>query len=106
MSKKVSFSMNTGPGGGQDIIQIMVRPAVITAAERIAQRATIIDAAIRGHPHEFRIDSMGIGLPNRYGGERLFAVVKAARPQAGEGYAKDCQALQSAVDAGRMNRLV
>ena len=109
MSKKVSFSMNTGPGGGQDIIHSMVQPAVMTAAERVAQRATTISASMRSHPQSFSVHSTSIGLPNRYGGTRFYATVAGDNVNLSKSSSArelDYQALNLAVDAGRMNRLV
>lgn len=105
MSKKVKFAMNTGGEGGMTIIQDMAEPAVRTAANRIAERADRISNAMREHPNTFQVSEVAIGLPNRRGGRRVYAVVRATTPNGGEAYNLDKQALHLALDAGRMTRL-
>lgn len=105
MSKNVKFAMNTGGGGGMTIIQDMAEPAVRKAAERIAERADRISGAMRENPNTFEVSEVAIGLPNRRGGRRVYAVVRAERPDGGEAYNLDKQALHLALDAGRMTRL-
>lgn len=105
MSKNVKFAMNTGREGGETIIQDMAEPAIRTAAERIAERADRISGAMRENPNTFQVSEVAIGLPNRKGGKRVYAVVRAEKPNGGEAYNLDKQALHLALDAGRMTRL-
>ena len=105
MSKNVKFAMNTGADGGMTIIQDMAEPAVRQAGERIAERADRISGAMRSHPNTFHVSEIGIGIPNRRGGRRVYAVVQAETPNGGEAYNLDKQALHLALDAGRIGRL-
>lgn len=105
MSSKVKFALNTGRQGGHTVITEMAEPAVKRAAERIAERADRISGAMRSHPNTFEVSEIAYGLPNRRGGTRVYAVVKARKPNAGEAYNLDKQALHLALDAGRMTRL-
>lgn len=101
MSRDVRFSMNTGAGGGQDIIQQMAMPMVEKSAEAIASRASSISGSITSKPIQFKVNT-GIGLPNRRGGMRAVAEVVA------DGIFDDHQkyagytAVQKAKDAGRV----
>ena len=104
MSKNVSFVLNTGHEGGQTVLEDMTRSAVITAAERIAERANRISPAMREHPNTFKVSETGI-RPSRRGGGRFYAVVSAEKPNGGEAYNLDKQALHLALDAGRVTRL-
>lgn len=76
MGRDVKFSMNTGAGGGRDIIQQMAMPVVKKSAEAIASRATSISSSITSRPLQFKVNT-GVGLPNRYGGTRAVAEVVA-----------------------------
>lgn len=105
MSKKVKFVLNTGGDGGMTVIQDMAEPAVRKAAKRIAERAGTISASIRSHPNTFEVTEVAIGLPNRRGGRRVYAEVRAVTPNGGEAKHLDAQALNLALDAGRMTRL-
>lgn len=97
----VKFSMNTGPGGGQDIIREMAMPLVKKSAEAIAGRASSISNSITSQPTEFKVVNY-IGLPNRRGGSRAVAAVVA------DGVVTDHQkymgftAVQKSKDAGRV----
>lgn len=101
MSRDVRFSMNTGVGGGQDIIQQMAMPLVKKSAEAIAQRAGSISGSITSKPIEFKVNTY-VGLPNRSGGKRAVAEVVA------DGIVTDHQrysgltAVQKSKDAGRV----
>lgn len=104
MSKDVSFSMNTGAGGGKDIIQDMAAPMIQRAAESICDRANKISQSMRMTPQTFEIDGAYIGLKNRYGGMRAYYEVKATKKNGGEAYYHDVQTLHAAVDAGRLGK--
>ena len=106
MSKKVTFSLNTGPGGGKTVIEDMADTAVIKAAEDIRGRAERISEAIREHPQKFSIE-MGIGIPNRRGGTRFFCTIQGINETPSPAQRSlDEQALRLALDAGKVNRLV
>lgn len=105
MSKNVKFVLNTGHEGGRTVIQEMARPAVVKAAERIAERADRISGAMREHPNTFQVTEVAIGLPNSRGGQRVYARVDSVEPSYGEARNMDNQALHLALDAGRMTRL-
>ena len=102
MSRNVSFSMNTGAGGGKDIIQEMAAPMIMDAAKSIASRAEKISSSIRVHPQKFDVEGPYVGLPNRRGGQRAYAKVVAAEPNGGDAYYNDYQTLRLALDAGRV----
>lgn len=76
MSRDVKFSMNTGPGGGQDIIRDMAEPLVKASAEAIAERARNISGSLTSKPISIKVDTH-LGLPNKRGGKRAYAVVEA-----------------------------
>lgn len=101
MSRDVSFSMNTGAGGGADIIQQMAMPMVKKSAEAIASRATGISGSLTSMPMQFKVNTY-VGLPNRRGGSRAVAEVVA------DGVVTDHQrymgytAVQKSKDAGRV----
>lgn len=101
MSKNVSFSMNTGIGGGQDIIRQMAMPLVQKSAEAVASRATRVAAGMSTNPPTFRVKTY-VGLPNRRGGTRAVAEVY------GEDVLNEHQdyvgrtAVQKSKDAGRV----
>ena len=101
MSKNVSFSMNTGVGGGQDIIREMAMPLVKRQAEAIASRATGIAGKMTSNPPTFAVKTY-VGLPNRRGGTRAVAEVY------GEGVVSSHQdyvgfmACRKSKDAGRV----
>ena len=101
MSKNVSFSMNTGIGGGQDIIRQMAMPLVQKSAEAVASRATRVAAGMSSNPPTFRVKTH-IGLPNSRGGTRAVAEVY------GEDVSNEHQdyvgrtAVQKSKDAGRV----
>lgn len=102
MSRDVSFSMNTGAGGGKDIIQNMAMPLVKKSAEAIADRATRVSGGITSRPVHFKVETY-IGLPNRRGGQRAVAEVVAdgaiiSEHQDYSAYA----AVQKSKDAGRV----
>lgn len=105
MSKKVKFVLNTGEHGGRTVIQEMARPAVVKAAERIAERADLISGAMRKHPNTFKVTEVAIGLPNSRGGRRVYARIDSVEPSYGEARNMDDQALHLALDAGRVGRL-
>lgn len=93
--------MNTGAGGGQDIIQHMAMPLVEKSAQAIAARASAISGSITSTPLTFDVNTY-VGLPNRRGGTRAVAEVTA------EGVYSDHQryaaftAVQKSKDAGRV----
>lgn len=105
MSKNVKFALNTGEEGGMTVIQEMAEPAVRKAAERIAKRADRISGAMREHPNTFEVTNVTIGLPNRRGGKRIYAEIRATNPNGGEARNLDQQALHLALDAGHIGRL-
>lgn len=105
-AEKVTFSMNTGVGGGKTIIEDMADTAVIKAAEQIRERAERISEATRSHPQKFSIE-MGIGIPNRRGGTRFYCQVQGINETPSEEQRSlDYQALNLALDAGKVTRLV
>lgn len=105
-AKKVTFSMNTGVGGGKTIIEDMADTAVIKAAEQIRERAERISEATRNHPQKFSIE-MGIGIPNRRGGTRFYCQIQGINDTPfDEQRNLDYQALNLALDAGKVTRLV
>lgn len=101
MSKDIRFSMNTGIGGGQTIIQNMAMPMVEKAAEAIAQRASSISSSLTTQPVSFKVNTY-VGLPNRRGGTRAVAEI------VGDGAMTEHQsymaftAVQKSKDAGRV----
>ena len=101
MSRDVSFSMNTGAGGGQDIIREMAMPMVKKSAEAIASRASSISSSITSNPVSFKVNTY-VGKPNRRGGTRAVAEIVA------DGVVTDHQryagftAVQKSKDAGRV----
>lgn len=102
MSRDVSFSMNTGAGGGRDIIQNMAMPLVKKSAEAIADRATRVSGGITSKPVHFKVETY-IGLPNRRGGQRAVAEVVAdgAITSEHQNYSA-YTAVQKSKDAGRV----
>lgn len=105
MSKSVKFVLNTGDQGGRTVIQELARPAVKKAGDRIAGRATHISANLRTHGQSFEVSEISIGIPNSRGGRRVYAKVSAVEPNGGRAYELDKQALDMALDAGRVTRL-
>lgn len=101
MSRDVSFSMNTGAGGGQDIIQQMAMPLVKKSAEAIASRATGISSSITSQPVSFKVNTY-IGLPNRRGGKRAVAEVVADGVVTEHQRYRGFTAVQKSKDAGRV----
>lgn len=101
MSRDVIFSMNTGAGGGKDIIQDMAMPIVKKSAEAIADRASSISGSLTSKPIQFRVYT-GIGSPNKRGGTRAVAEIVADdvydEHRRYTGYA----AVQKSKDAGRV----
>lgn len=101
MSRDVSFSLNTGVGGGKDVIEQMAMPLVKAQASAIASRATGIAAKMSTNPPTFEVRTY-IGQPNRYGGTRAVAEVY------GENIVDEHQnyvgnaACQKSKDAGRV----
>lgn len=102
MSRDVSFSMNTGVGGGKDIIQDMAMPLVRKSAEAIADRATRVSGGITSKPVHFKVEAY-IGLPNRRGGQRAVAAIVADGPVISEHQNYSAYtAVQKSKDAGRV----
>lgn len=102
MSRDVSFSMNTGAGGGKDIIQNMAMPLVKKSAEAIADRATRVSGGITSKPVHFKVETY-IGLPNRRGGQRAVAEVVADGAVISEHQNYSAYtAVQKSKDAGRV----
>lgn len=102
MSRDVSFSMNTGAGGGKDIIQNMAMPLVQKSAEAIADRATRVSGGITSKPVHFKVETY-IGLPNRRGGQRAVAEVVADGAVISEHQNYSAYtAVQKSKDAGRV----
>lgn len=104
MSRDIRFSMNTGAGGGEDIIQRMAEPMIRKSAEFIADRANRISPAIRTTPQTFEVSESMIGMPNRKGGQRVYVEVKAKNRVGGDAYYNDYQTLRLALDAGRITK--
>ena len=100
MSVKVKFSMNTGVGGGQDIIRQMAAPLVERSAEAIASRANSIASKVSSNPPEFKVDEY-IGLPNRRGGKRAVATVYGDETTEHQHYI-GFMAAQKSKDAGKV----
>lgn len=100
MSKNVSFSMNTGAGGGRDIILEMVKPAVLASAEAIADRAGRVVKGITSHDITFSTNTH-VGLPNRRGGYRVYAEVNSSAENDHDSYSS-FMAVQKSKDAGRI----
>lgn len=104
--EKGTFSLNTGAGGGKTVIEDMAASAVIRAAEQIRERAERISEATRSHPQKFSIE-MGIGIPNRRGGTRFYCKIEGINETPSESQRElDYQALNLALDAGKVTRLV
>lgn len=101
MSRDVRFSMNTGAGGGQDIIQQMAMPLVKKSAEAIASRATGISSSITSRPMTFKVNTY-VGLPNRRGGRRAVAEVVADDIVDNHQRYAGFTAVQKSKDAGRV----
>lgn len=101
MSRDVKFSMNTGAGGGQDIIQQMAMPLVKKSAEAIAGRASGISSSVTSQPLQFKVNTY-IGLPNRQGGSRAVAEVVADDVVNDHQRYMGFTAVQKAKDAGRV----
>lgn len=101
MSRDVRFSMNTGVGGGRDIIQNMAMPLVKKSAEAIAQRAGSISGSITSKPIEFKVNTY-VGLPNRSGGKRAVAEVVAGGITTDHQRYSGFAAVQKSKDAGRV----
>lgn len=94
--------MNTGVGGGKDIIQDMAMPLVQKSAEAIADRATRICGGITSNPVHFKVETY-IGLPNRRGGKRAVAEVVADGAVISEHQNYSAHtAVQKSKDAGRV----
>lgn len=107
MSRKVTFSLNTGADGGATVLQIMAEQAVNAAADRIVERANRISGSMRSHPQTFEVTEHGIGVKNRKGGARYYVKIAGVNPNKVEAqYYLDYQALRLALDAGRVSRLV
>ena len=106
-SKNVVFVLNTGYEGGKTVVEVMAEPAVLKAAENIANRAGRISESIREHPQKFEVTQTGIGIANKKGGTRFYAQVQGKNETYNqEQYELDYQALRLALDAGRVTRLV
>lgn len=101
MSKDVRFSMNTGAGGGQDIIREMAMPLVKRSAEAIASRASGISGSITSNPIQFSVKT-SIGLPNRRGGTRAVAEIVANDVYDEHQRYVGLTAIQKSKDAGRV----
>lgn len=101
MSKNVSFSMNTGIGGGQDIIRQMAMPLVQKSAEAVASRATRVAAGMSSNPPTFRVKTY-VGLPNRRGGTRAVAEVYSEDVSNEHQDYVGRAAVQKSKDAGRV----
>lgn len=101
MSKDVKFVMNTGQGGGRDIIQQMAMPMVQKSAQAIASRASSMSASITSRPVEFKVNTY-IGLPNRHGGTRAVAEIVADNVYDSHQRYAGYEAVQKAKDAGRV----
>ena len=95
MSRDVSFSMNTGVGGGKDIIQEMAKPLVTKSANAIASRAGSISGM------SFKVNTY-VGNPNRYGGTRAVAEITADDTFDDHQRYKGFTAVQKSKDAGRV----
>lgn len=93
--------MNTGAGGGQDIIQQMAMPMVQQAAEAIASRASGISSSITSQPVSFKVNTY-IGLPNRRGGKRAVAEVVGDEAMTEHQSFMAFTAVQKSKDAGRV----
>lgn len=106
-NKNVVFVLNTGHEGGKTVVEDMAADAVIKAATQIRDRANRISESIREHPQVFRVVETGIGIPNRKGGTRFYAKIQGTiQTPAPEMRNLDNQALQLALDAGKVTRLV
>ena len=101
MSRDVRFSMNTGAGGGQDIIRQMAMPLVQKSAEAIASRATRVSAGMSTNPPTFRVKTY-VGLPNRRGGTRAVAEIYGENVQNEHQNYVGHAAVQKSKDAGRV----
>ena len=101
MSRDVKFSMNTGSGGGQDIIQQMAMPVVKKSAEAIASRASGISSSITSKPIQFKVNTY-VGLPHRRGGSRAVAEVVADEIYDDHQRYAGFTAVQKSKDAGRV----
>lgn len=101
MSRDVRFSMNTGAGGGQDIIRQMAMPLVQKSAEAIASRATRVSAGMSTNPPTFRVKTY-VGLPNRIGGTRAVAEIYGENVQNEHQNYVGHAAVQKSKDAGRV----
>lgn len=93
--------MNTGAGGGQDIIQQMAMPLVKKSAEAIASRATGISSSITSQPTTFKVNTY-VGLPNRRGGKRAVAEIVADGVVTEHQRYSGFTAVQKSKDAGRV----
>lgn len=98
---KVRFSMNTGPGGGEDIIRSMAMPVVEQSAQAIASRATSIAGRISRKPPEFSVKTY-VGEPNRRGGTRAAAAIIADDVYDEHEQYVGFTAVQKSKDAGRV----
>lgn len=101
MSRDVRFSMNTGAGGGQDIIQQMSMKMVKKSAEAIAERASGISGSITSQPLHFEVNTY-VGLPNKYRGSRAVAEIVAKDVYDDHQRYAGFEAIQKAKDAGRV----
>ncbi len=106
-NKNVVFVLNTGHEGGKTVVEDMAADAVVKAATQIRDRANRISESMREHPQVFRVTETGIGIPNRKGGTRFYAKIQGTtQTPSSEMRSLDYQALQLALDAGRVTRLV
>lgn len=101
MSRDVSFSMNTGAGGGRDIIQQMAMPMVVKSAQAIADRAQSISSSITSHPPKLEVSSY-VGLPNKRQGTRAVAEIIATDVYTEHQFYSGLQAVRKSIDAGRV----
>ena len=93
--------MNTGAGGGQDIIRQMAMPMVKKSAEAIASRASSISGSITSQPTQFKVETY-VGNPNRRGGTRAVAEIVADNVFDEHQKYAGLMAIQKAKDAGRV----
>ena len=101
MSVKVKFSMNTGVGGGQDIIRQMAAPLVERSAKSIASRANSIASKMSNNPPTMRVKSY-VGLPNRRGGMRAVSEVYGSDVLTDHQNYVGFMAAQKSKDAGKI----
>lgn len=93
--------MNTGAGGGRDIIREMAMPMVEKSAEAIAERASNISGSITSNPLHFRVNTY-IGLQNKRGGTRAVAEIVADGAVTDHQRYSGFTVVQKSKDAGRV----